>query len=388
MQKKSNTIVKVDIVIPSKDRSMQLHLLLESMNKYIKGMGRITITYQSSSNNFRKGYELLKKRVLTDVSFSNLRENSDSIVFRSRKSLPEAYDAFMDSGDSDYIMPLIDDEVFIRDYNLINDAASKYFFANDEVLACAIRLGDNLSDQLSWTLDDGVFYDNPRGHANSLLSNGKPRFISPILGHEISESIMLNYKKQEYLLWEWPANLNVPHWSCIFSTTAHLYRKSLYLKMYEMFGRDSFMEIEYKGFEYLKKQYLKKVEKKSISSVIYYFLFFEKYFNRFEEKIIGERFGFTKYGIFEILLFKILCRGNLLSVKNIPHLMVSPRKSVSVNVDYDSSHFRPGDKKIGATLNSYYLSGKIFRLDEISSMDYFFPKQYLMERSYREYNSR
>ena len=76
----------VDIVIPSKDRAIQLHLLLESMSRHLKGMGRITITWQVENLELRKGYELLKSRIEESDKFLDLRNNSKSIIWVERKT--------------------------------------------------------------------------------------------------------------------------------------------------------------------------------------------------------------------------------------------------------------------------------------------------------------
>ena len=370
-------INKVDIVIPSKDRPIQLHLLLESMNKYLRGIGRITITCQSTTDDFQQGYDLLKKRVLKNTTFNDLRNNSNEIVFRKRNSLREVYKAFMDSGDSDYIMVLIDDDVFIRDYDLTNDSASKYLFQHKEVLACSIRLGDNLSDQVFYTTDDGIFTDVPRGHANSLLLSGKPRFISPKLGYETSKLIANSYYEQDYLLWEWPSNLNVPHWSCIFSTTSHIYRKSIYLEMIKKFGRENFQVIEGKGFKYYKCILFKKYS--ILINIV-------KALDKFQMAISGKYFNFGSYEVFEVLLYKLLQRKNSWINETVPYLMVAPRKSVVAIMDYKTSHNRNIDIDKTNTLNSFYLSGKIINLNDISYDMIFSPWQIYKDRKFVNYN--
>lgn len=48
--------MKVDVIIFSKDRAMQLEALLYSMEKYVKSLGKIYIIVKITNNNFLQGY--------------------------------------------------------------------------------------------------------------------------------------------------------------------------------------------------------------------------------------------------------------------------------------------------------------------------------------------
>jgi hypothetical protein len=48
---------KVDCLIYSKDRALQLDLLLRSIEKHFKNIGKIAILYKYSNDNFKKGYD-------------------------------------------------------------------------------------------------------------------------------------------------------------------------------------------------------------------------------------------------------------------------------------------------------------------------------------------
>lgn len=354
----------VDILIPSKDRAMQLHLLLESMGKHLKNMGRITISWQGSNDEFCLGYELLQKRVKNDQAFAGLRNNSKEVLWRKRQSLREVYEAAMDSGDSEYLLPLVDDDVFIRDYDAVNAPASRYFSAHLEVLACAIRLGDNLSDQVSHSLGDGVLAEKSRGHGTTLLSTGKPRFLYPKLGHTLSDAIIEEYKSAEYLLWSWAANFNVPHWNCALSTTGHIYRKSIYLDYYRQFGKENFLNIEGNGLRYL------------IAKVMngHPFLKMARFLDWLQVRFLTKN-RFHAEVLFLILLLKHFERSEKLNTA-IPYLMVAPRISVVVNLDALTSHNRNIGINIVKDFNNQYLHyAKILDFKPLNDLEVFFPLQ-------------
>jgi len=347
----------VDLIIPSKDRAMQLHLLLESMGKHLRSMGRITITWQGSNDNFIAGYELLKKRVLESPSFSSLRQHSKEIIFRQRNSLREVYDAAMDSGNSDYIMPLVDDDVFIRDYDLLNDPASKYFYEHDDTFACAIRLGDNLSEQVSHSLDDGILHSQPRGHGDSVTITGKPKFIYPVYGYMMSREGLEEYHSKKYLVFDWRKNLNVSHWSCFTSVTSMIYRKRDYVFLINKFGKNNFLRIEALGRLYYMK--------KAVSlSAIYYTFCFVNYLLSFMLAPIGKTYNNDLLNYLYAFL-----SDTFLFRKNIGNTIVVPKESVVAMFGSGGSNNRKniGDD-INVVLNDRYLSGKILDLTTYSSL--------------------
>ncbi len=50
-----------DLVIFSYDRPLQLYALLESIQKYMTGIGHASVIYRASNDQFRRGYELVHK---------------------------------------------------------------------------------------------------------------------------------------------------------------------------------------------------------------------------------------------------------------------------------------------------------------------------------------
>ena len=98
-----NTIIfKMNTIIFSKDRAMQLDLLLRSMKDHFD-YGSTTVLYTTSGPEYQKGYDLLKTRFdINLVKESNFKKDLINIV-------------------NDYTSPLVvlvDDVVFIREVTI------------------------------------------------------------------------------------------------------------------------------------------------------------------------------------------------------------------------------------------------------------------------------
>ncbi len=68
----------INAIIFSFDRAMQLHLLLESINKNAKGIFNINVLYRCSNEEFKKSYDLLKSRFseINWVEETNFKEQT------------------------------------------------------------------------------------------------------------------------------------------------------------------------------------------------------------------------------------------------------------------------------------------------------------------------
>ncbi len=125
---------KVDLIIFSFDRPLQLYALLESVEKYIQGIGETHVVFRSSSNSFLKGYELLKNR-FSDVVYHQQGNNPSGdfkpLTVASLKKSP-----------SDYVMFAVDDIVVKEEVNLVfcAEALEKY-----NAYGFYLRLGKNLN---------------------------------------------------------------------------------------------------------------------------------------------------------------------------------------------------------------------------------------------------
>lgn len=96
----------VDMVAYSYNRPLQLYALLESLEKYVHGLGKITVIYRASDDRFEAAYEKVKQRF-------------DAVVFKrqahqtARQDFKQmTLDALL-AGKARYIMFAVDDDIVI-----------------------------------------------------------------------------------------------------------------------------------------------------------------------------------------------------------------------------------------------------------------------------------
>ena len=367
----------VDIFIPTKDRAMQLHLLFDGINNHLNSIGKITVSFQASNDEYKNAYKLLEKRLHHDEHFKNIRNNSQSIIFKERDSIEKVYNHFQDSGDSDFILQLLDDEVIVGKYDLFAENASQEFFKNENIVSCSLRLGDNISEQNSWSKDDGVVNEIPEGHISALFSYGKPNYVVPSISHEISHEISQNYGNEDFIKWLWPLNMNASHWNQICCLTGHIYRRKFLLNLYEKFGKSFFMDIEGQGSKMLQRDLFKNIK---------YLLPILDILDFFQMKLLKWIAGIYEQPVLLITFYKIFFHTRLRN-KEIPTYMISPIKSVSVNCEMGSSFFRGHNLDQTHELNSLYLDKKVMCINDIESIKFFFPWTILKERKFIDYSA-
>ena len=292
-----NPAKDVDIIVYTKDRPMQLHLLLESLQKYVTGMGRIVITLQPSSSDYEKGYTLLKDRLMNDAFFEPLRKKA-SFAFHERESLEKSIEALPLLGDSDYILPLCDDAVFYRHYDLVNAKASRYFFENKNVLNCSIRLGKNITPTI------------PELHKDALFEKPQPKF---------------SIETEEMLGWYWPDAMNTFEW-CNPVGMCNIFRKSNYFEWFHKFKNPVWIEGD-------AKRYLENVIFK-LPNIFNHFL---RFVDLLQYKLLKKLFGVYEQEIIRQFLSKVLFRIPFLVDKDVPALIVTPKESVVLMPDVNST---------------------------------------------------
>ena len=367
----------VDIVIPSKDRAMQLHLLLESVSKFVKGIGNITVSWQGSSPDYIASYELLIKRIMKDKKFFSLRKNSKKIEFVQRNNLIEVSNSIKNSGSSNYILILVDDDVFFKSIDFSKERSFHFFINNRDVHAYSIRLGDNLSSQLSQSDVSGIISEQTIGHAFSIYASGKPQLLYPVYSHKLGFS---NFKEhKDYLVWAWPMNLHVPHWSLVFSSSGSIYRKKTYIKYLNKISLGDFLSLEGKGQEYFIKKFI------GMSLIYWAFKFLDLIYMTLvrQKKIYNQN-------IFINLLVKYLyLKGKKINNdNNFGFKIVCSKNSVIVNLDAKVSHHRNGGfgQNFIRTMNDKYLKGKIIKHSEIPFSRIKFPTHVFQDFKFKNFN--
>jgi hypothetical protein len=326
--------MKVDILIPSKDRPAQLHQLLSLISKNVNGIGQITITIQASNIDYKRGYEILNDRLLKDDHFKLLR-NKSKITILYRDELSKISEALDHLGNSELLLVLSDDELFFGSIDFENNFAVKKFIDDSNILACSIRLGKNITPILPYT--------------HKYFTRAQPSFIE---------------QSPEHLIWTWPDNLDTYHWACIFSTSGHIYRKNEYLKMFRLFGNENFLLIEGNAVKRFVKESL------FISNNL---LSFVQFLDHIIEKVLRSLTKINPQPVIFNLFIKYLYRLKVFEKKSTQFKMISLGQSVTAAIDIntsqvwrdDSPHFISND-----AINQKYLHGYVFSNDVINSIEF------------------
>lgn len=120
----------IDNIIYSFDRSCQLHLLLESIEKNAKDIFNINVLYKYSNEEFKKGYEILKKRFPQLLFFEEVNFKNQTL---------ELFNNF----NKKYMCFFTDDDII---YNKITEEdIIKCLDEKEEVFCFSTRLGRNIS---------------------------------------------------------------------------------------------------------------------------------------------------------------------------------------------------------------------------------------------------
>ena len=95
----------IDTIIFSKDRAMQLELLLRSIKDNFKELNNVHILCKGTTNEFNSGYGKLSKMYpeFKWVAEQNLIQDVKNIV---------------NSFESKFAMTFVDDEIVVRDHNI------------------------------------------------------------------------------------------------------------------------------------------------------------------------------------------------------------------------------------------------------------------------------
>jgi hypothetical protein len=129
---------KINTIIFSKDRSMQLQLLLDSMKANILQYNDLDIhvIYKASTENYRKGYEILKGRKpevdwIEEVEFK--RQVMELLEKVPQESIEEVGKRYIQFG--------VDDDIFYKKYDM--EVALKCM-EDENVFTFSPRLGRNV----------------------------------------------------------------------------------------------------------------------------------------------------------------------------------------------------------------------------------------------------
>lgn len=130
----TGTQKKADLVIYSYDRPLQLYALLESVCKYMTGLGNIEVIYRTSQESYAQAYELVKKD-FNQVIF--VKQGDHSYQDFKPLTLQAAFSSL-----HDYIIFAVDD-IIVKDF--INVTVDIDLLESTKAYGFYYRLGKNIS---------------------------------------------------------------------------------------------------------------------------------------------------------------------------------------------------------------------------------------------------
>ena len=116
-------------VVLSKDRPMQLHLLLESLEKNSNGIFDVSVLYNSSSDEYSEGYEKTRG-AFPDISWIHENDYRDDLLNHLRSR-------------NEFICFFTDDNILYRNIEFDYDLLTNPFVDFDTMCAVSLRLGSN-----------------------------------------------------------------------------------------------------------------------------------------------------------------------------------------------------------------------------------------------------
>lgn len=178
--------MKTDIVIYSKDRACQLDLLLRSIKIKFKDPGNVFVLYDYGSDNHLPGYDIIKNK--------NYGLN---IIFKkqTRESFYSVLKETIEQSNSEFVCPLCDDDVFIRDLDI-----SKISNHMDENI---IGIHLRFSKDLTISYHTGKIYSLP-----------------------VFESI-----EEPFIKWNWTNYPIIDRWGYPYQAGGLIYKKEFFLHM-------------------------------------------------------------------------------------------------------------------------------------------------------------
>lgn len=134
-----------DVFVFSRNRAMQLSLLLSSLQKNTSSIKDKWVLYKADDENFQRGYDILKGEFpeIYWVKEFDFKKNTYYILDNL----------------SEYFSFAVDDNILYKEFNISNDELDMLF--NDNNVAClSLRLGLNCTVQYNYTGEKSVFPRN------------------------------------------------------------------------------------------------------------------------------------------------------------------------------------------------------------------------------------
>lgn len=127
----------VDLVIFSYDRPMQLYSLLESIEKYVSGLNKISIIYRCSHERFFQAYLNVKKNFPKAQFIKQSKKPHTDFKLLTMKSI-----FYNENEQTEYILFAVDD-LIIKDYIDLNQCIKS--LNNTDAYSFSLRLGEHIN---------------------------------------------------------------------------------------------------------------------------------------------------------------------------------------------------------------------------------------------------
>lgn len=122
--------MKIDIIIYSKDRAMQLDLLLQSIYENFSNVGTVYVLHDHSSKQFSLGYSVVERRYPNVVFIHQTKKTFADVLRNTVANVVQ----------TPFVLPLCDDDVITRSIG-INFA----HLITDDVIGLSLRHGKNIT---------------------------------------------------------------------------------------------------------------------------------------------------------------------------------------------------------------------------------------------------
>ena len=126
---------RLDAIIPSKDRALQLRLLLETIKQNANNIfDKIHIIYKGSDELYEQGYEKLQHESILD-----------NIVWVKEEDFVGDFLSSLTNGESEYVCGIVDDCVFYKTVCATKELILDTF--DEDVFCFSFRMGLNTTTQ-------------------------------------------------------------------------------------------------------------------------------------------------------------------------------------------------------------------------------------------------
>jgi hypothetical protein len=332
-----------------------LDLVLESIQLNLRGYNKIYVFYEASNKSFLDGYEITKKKYIK--IFSN------NIHFIKKKSLVHTTELFNQYLFNDLLI-LTDDCLIFRNYDLLNDLSSKFFFNEDKVISNSLRYSIDLPDQLNSNERFTNKIKNDHTNLNNQVFNfAKPNFINFNFSNHIDKE-----EKNiipDYGVWSIYDSLNSSIFSSFLNPSLQIFKKQDFLRWINRYGKEkSFLNIT----DALKYEFYPNV----IKNKLIYFLLdnLDKIYHFVCEKISKKKIKPSH--IFKNFFSFYFSRTREIDNK---YLMCCPNKQIGFDYNIGSIHLNENVSNF-KELNDKYLNGFVINYEKFQTLknNYPFPK--------------